>query len=109
MKRRDFPLALLALAACGKATTDPPAVEVPVTMGVSVCPIWENPRGEYGKVPGTQCPWQYPWENLATDDRVPLLGQYNEALPGITEKRLEWMEYAGIGFACYQVELKMAA
>ena len=60
-------------------------------MGVSVFSGWENPRSEYGKVPGTQCPWQYPWDALQRDDRIPLMGRYNEADPWVTEQRCEMM------------------
>jgi hypothetical protein len=113
VKRRDFPLALAALAiSCREAVAPIMGNPPQVSMGVSVFPGWANPRPEFGLVPGTQCPNQHPWEAIKTTDRVPLLGEYDERLIAVTEKRLEWMEYAGIGFACYQVEmpeLEMAA
>jgi hypothetical protein len=51
---------------------------------------------------------------MKTPDRVPLWGEYNEADPIITEKRLELMEGAGIHCAVYQIDtdyraLRMAA
>jgi hypothetical protein len=109
MKRRQFPLALVALAAACKEATAPHEVTVSATMGVSVFPGWETPRSEYGTVPGTQSPYADPWKAMRTNDRVPLLGEYNEADPIITQRRCEMMEYGRIGFACYQVEMKKAA
>jgi hypothetical protein len=74
-------------------------------MSVYVFSGWANPRPEYGKVPGVQCPWEHPWKSLRTNDRLPIMGEYDERDPAITEQRLRWMEWAGISGAVYQVEM----
>jgi hypothetical protein len=111
MNRREAVIGLgaLAVSACAGSEITPPEVMPPLTMNVSVFCGWATPRPEYGSVPGTQSPWANPWESLRTNDRTPLMGEYNEALPEITERRCEMMEYGVIGCAVYQVEMKKAA
>ena len=55
-------------------------------------------------VPGVQCPWQWPWKTIQTPDRVPAVGQYDEADPSVTAWRLREMEKGGVGYLIYQVE-----
>jgi hypothetical protein len=73
-------------------------------MSVYLFSGWANPREEFGKVPGTQCPAREPWKVMRTSDREPLLGYYDERLPEITEQRLKWMESAGINNCVVQIE-----
>jgi hypothetical protein len=102
----------LLVSACTDTTA--PEILPPATHSVYVHCGFENPRSEFGKVPGTQSPYLNPWSAMKTPDRVPLWGEYNEADPIITEKRLELMEGAGIHCAVYQIDtdyraLRMAA
>jgi hypothetical protein len=90
-------------AACSESTS-PPVVEIPLTMKVYVHCGFASPRPEYGKVPGVQSPFQYPWDVMKTDDREPALGYYDESDPAITRWRCEQMSSAGIDSAIYQVE-----
>lgn len=76
----------------------------PVSPGVSVFTGWASPRPEYGKVPGVQCPLQYPWTAMRTADRVPAIGQYDEKRPEVTSWRLEQMRRGGIEWCTYQHE-----
>lgn len=77
--------------------------QVAITHGVYVYCGFASPRPEWGKVPGIQCPTQWPWK-LQTKDRVPALGEYDERNPDVTKWRLQQMQRGKIDYACYQVE-----
>lgn len=97
-KRKNFP-----------ENVTPPRVDVkhepkPITaIGYTFCG-WENPRSEYGAVPGVQCPEEKPWDVLLTKDREPALGYYNEAEPRITVERLKQCQTGKIDCVAYQLE-----
>jgi hypothetical protein len=85
----------------------PPVVRLPRPLvGVSYFCGWETRRAEYGIVPRTECPDEYPWTTLKTPDRKMAIGggQYDEADPRVTKQRIEWAEWAGIDFFTYQVQ-----
>lgn len=73
-------------------------------MGVSVFTGWASPRPEYGKVPGVQCPVEYPWRSMLRRDRVPAIGEYDEARPEVTLWRIQQMQRGGIEWCTYQHE-----
>lgn len=83
------------------------APSAPLYMGVSVFTGWANPRPEYGLVTGCQCPLQNPWSGMLTPDRVPALGQYNEADPSVTVWRIAQMQIGKIDWCTYQHEWSM--
>ena len=106
-KRRQFLQsvgAFLVAAACRPEKLFGPVKKPPVSLGVSVFTGWADPRPEYGKVPGVQCPALHPWAQMRTTDRVPAIGQYNEADPAVTAWRLAQMERGGIEWVTYQHE-----
>lgn len=80
------------------------AEATPLYMGVSVFTGWASPRPEYGLVPGVQCPNQYPWAQMKVPNRVPLLGQYDEANPNVTIWRISHMIDGKIDWCTYQHE-----
>jgi hypothetical protein len=105
MNRREAVVALgaLALSACTDSITAP-VITHPVVIGVHLHNGFASPRPEYGHVPGTQCPYQYPWKAMKTSDRVPLWGEYDERESWVTEKRVGLMRESGISFAIYQID-----
>lgn len=94
--------AFLFALACGEPTV--PVIMHTLMMGVSEFCGFETPRSEFGFVPGTQCPAQFPWDNIVTEDRVPALGEYNEADPEIEPQRAVMMQQAGLDYTIKQVE-----
>lgn len=76
----------------------------PLYMGVSVFTGWASPRPEYGLVPGVQCPLEYPWRGMRTKDRLPAIGEYDEADPAVTAWRIEQMQKGKIDWVTYQHE-----
>ena len=103
MNRREAVIGLgaLALSACTEISAP---TEQPTYAGVYEFPGFASPRPEWKQVPGTQCPWQYPWDEMRTDDRVPAKGNYNEAEPWVQEYRAGLMEWAGVSFTVIQLE-----
>lgn len=82
----------------------PPVAQKPVTMVTSVFCGWASPRPEFGAVPGSQCPNEWPWKAMQTEDRIPAMGEYDERDPAVTAWRLQKMKEGGIDVACYQVD-----
>ncbi len=105
MNRREAVIGIgaWALSACVEPTV--PEILPPASISIYVHSGWASPRPEYGKVPGTQCPSEYPWKAMKNQDRIPALGEYDESDPAITDYRLGLMQYAGISAAIYQVEM----
>lgn len=77
---------------------------VPLYMGVSVYTGWASPQPEYGLVTGVQCPSQYPWREMKQANRVPAIGEYDEADPTVTSWRIQQMIRGGISWCTYQHE-----
>lgn len=107
--RREFVKAagLFALiAACNPDALFAPKVRGRWTPGVSVFTGWASPRPEYGTVTGCQCPAQYPWDpaHMLVRNRVPAIGQYDEADPSVTAWRLSEMQRGGVEWCTYQHE-----
>lgn len=94
--------AVVFTEACNQEKLLAPARPRPLAMGVSVFTGWASPRPEYGLVPGVQCPNPRPWEMMRTADRVPAIGQYDEANPAVTAWRLEQMQRGGVDWCTYQ-------
>lgn len=91
-------------AACDRDSVFGPKKPRPLAMGVSVFTGWASPRPEYGLVTGCQCPSEYPWAQMRVGNRVPAIGQYDEARPEIASWRLEQMQRGGIDWCTYQHE-----
>jgi hypothetical protein len=110
VNRREAAVSLgaLVLAACSGEVL-PPEVRGPLSVNVYVHSGFANPRPEYGRVPGTQAPWEYPWASMKKRDRIPAMGEYDESQPWVTEYRLALMQSVGIGSVIYQVEFDHAA
>lgn len=106
MKRRQFPLALVALLAACKEAVSPnyEQQEVRLTRWAYIHCGFESPRREFGKVPSTQCPWQWPWEAMKRPDRMPAKGFYNEAEPWVTAWYLDVLREGRVDCAVYQTD-----
>lgn len=105
--RREFlrsAWTFLFAAACDRESVFGPKIPRPLAMGVSVFTGWASPRPEYGLVTGCQCPSEYPWAQMRVGNRVPAIGQYDEARPEISSWRLEQMQRGGIDWCTYQHE-----
>ena len=111
MNRREAVAAFgaLALTACGDAGITAALAHEPLNHGAYVHCGFRTPRPEYGKVPGTQCPWPRPWDAMKTEDRVPAWGEYDEGERWVTEERCRLMEFGGINFAVYQIDTNYLA
>jgi hypothetical protein len=94
--------AFMLMACEARRMNEPTSREL--SMGVSVFTGWADPRPEFGLVPGVQCPVQHPWAAMLASNRVPAIGQYNEADPAVTTWRLAQMERGGIDWVTYQHE-----
>jgi hypothetical protein len=99
--------AFVMTAACNPDQLFGPVRPRPLSMGVSVFTGWASPRPEYGLVTGCQCPLEYPWTGMRLPNRLPAIGQYDEARPEVTSWRLEQMRRGGIEWCTYQHEWSM--
>lgn len=107
MRRRQFTTALLAcvagvLAGCKEVVA--PLIPSKPLVGVYVFGGITSERSEYGAVPGVQCTARFPWAALKTSDRHMAQGEYDLRDPAVVRQQVSWMEEAGIGFACCQIE-----
>jgi hypothetical protein len=96
--------AFVFMAACDQERIAAASKPRPLAMGVSVMTCWASPRPEYGLVTGCQCPVEWPWEAMRATNRVPAIGQYDEAKPEVTSWRIEQMTRGGIDWCSYQHE-----
>lgn len=104
-------LGALAVAACTDSTGAAPsaAPEFPLSVNIFIFSGYAVPREEFGRVPGIQCPWPSAWGAMKKQDRIPAIGEYNEADQAISDYYLALLEYAGIDSAVYQIEVDHAA
>ncbi len=110
MKRREAVAGIgaLLLTACSQPVV-PTVANRPLSVNVYVHSGFASPRPEWGKVPGTQCPHQWPWAAMKKRDRIPERDEYDEREPWVTDYRLSLMQSVGISGVIYQVEYDHAA